>query len=179
LTCRHRARDDPDVTGSLTWHGAAAALAAVTVLSACGGAPRPAPSLAQADSQYAANAAGLIDQFHQDVVVSSGPADSLASARSALRDNSNLFAMLVVYSDFGSCLDMVRNVGVAGLRFGRVEATLSSACRYLEHAAKLFSAAATNSDAHALLAASRTTLKAGPLLYLARVELTAASEPVR
>jgi hypothetical protein len=146
----------------------------VASLTACGGAPASsgAPS---SDRQYSANVAELIDQLHQDLVVSGDQASGLDAARKALHDSSRLYAMLVVYGDFGSCGRMLRNVGVAGAKFGRVDATLGSACGYLERAATLFTAAATRSDARALLAASRTTLKASPLLYRAKAELLAAS----
>jgi hypothetical protein len=140
-------------------------------LAACGGGGSSAASA----RQYTANAAGLIDQLHEDLVVGSQQAAGLDAARRALHSNSDLYALLMAYDDFGSCRTMVRNVGAAGRRFARVEAALTSACRYLERASDLFTAATTRSDPVALVAASRTTLRASPLLFRAKAELVAAT----
>jgi hypothetical protein len=151
--------------------GASAWVAACT---ACGAGSAPYAGT-QAERQFTANTAGLIDQLHQDLVVSSTVGSSLGAARSALRDHADRYAMLIAYTDFGSCRSMVRNAGGPNRRFDRVEAALESACSYLEQAANLFTLATTRSDAGALVSASRTTLKASPLLYRAKVELVAAS----
>jgi len=147
-----------------------AALAACALFTGRGGSP---PARVSPAHEFAANAADLISQLHDDVTVSGATAVSLTSAQRALDDSSDLYVMLVAYNDFGSCSAMVRNAGTADARFGRVEASLGSACGFLERAARLFADAATRSDARALVRAARTTLQASPLLYRAQVELDA------
>jgi hypothetical protein len=143
-------------------------------LAACGGHSARTGTAAVTAPPFPANAAGLIAQLHADLVVGSQQVAGLRSARQALHNESDLMALLIAYDDFGSCSAMVRNAGTAGTRFARVVTTLTSACRYLERASQLFGTAASRSDAGALLAASRTTLLASPLLFRATAELVAA-----
>jgi hypothetical protein len=151
---------------------AAAALTAGAVLAGCGSG---GGSTDVSDRQYSANAAGLIDQLHGDLVTSSAAVGDIGDARRVLGRPSDLYSLLMAYGDFGGCRTMLRNAGEAGSRFGRVETTLESACRYLERGSRLFQTAATRSDAAALLAAARTSLLATPLLIRAKAELAAAS----
>ena len=154
-------------------HRAAAGFAtagALFVLAACGGAHAPS-SQAVAERQWIANAAELIDQLRGDVQLSANGGDSVAAARAALRNESDLYALLIAYSDFGGCHKMLANVGMVTGGLGRADSLVSGACNYLEQAAKLFVRAATNSDPHALLGASRAALKASPLLIRAKFEL--------
>jgi hypothetical protein len=149
---------------------AAAGLAATALLAACGGTPERTVSI----REYTANSADLIDQLHGDLVATAQVGD-LGDARRALARTSDLMPLLMAYDDFAGCQEMVRNNGSAGPRFGPMVATLQSACRFLERGSQLFETAATRSDAVALLAASRTTLQATPLLFRAKAELVAAS----
>jgi hypothetical protein len=155
---------------------AVAGLAAGSLLlavAACGGSgAQPGTS---AERQFAANAAGLIGQLHDDLAVSEAEASSLASARRTLQNSSDLLATFVAFIDFGSCGQMVKNAGTPTGRLRRVQATLRSACRLLERASPLFTTAEVHSDARALLAATRIIVQASPLLYRAQVELDAAS----
>jgi hypothetical protein len=162
---RRTARVASAATAALT------AGAAVALLAGCGGR---APTDAN-DRQYSANAAGLIEQLHGDLVTSSAEVGDLGDAQRVLRRPSDLYSMLMAYGDFGGCRTMLRNVGHAGTRFGRVQTTLASACRYLERGSRLFQTAATRSDAAALLAAARTSLLASPLLIRAQAELADAT----
>ena len=148
-----------------------AAVAAV-VCTACGGGSAQAPR--SAASEWTANTAGVIDQLRADTVAASD-GDSISSARAALRDESRLYGLLVAYSDFGGCRHMVGAVGDAPLGFRVVAATLARACTSLQHAAALFTRAASRSDAAALFAASRAVAVAAPLLERAELELRSAS----
>jgi hypothetical protein len=148
------------------------AAAVAAILAACGATTSQTPR--SAASEWTANAAGVIDQLRADAVASSD-ADSIASARTALHDDSRLYGLLVVYSDFGGCRHMVGAVGRPPLGFGGVEATLARACESLQRAADLFTRAASTSDPPALLAASRAVLAAAPLLERAELELQRAS----
>ena len=146
--------------------------ALVVSLAACGGPAAPAQR--SGASEWAANAGGVIQQLRADTVVTSD-ADSIASARAALRDESRLYALLVAYSDFGGCRHMVGAVGDAPAGFLAVEVTLGRACSSLQRASVLFTRAASASAASALLAASRAVLVAAPLLERAQLELARAS----
>jgi hypothetical protein len=142
------------------------------VLAACGTTTPQTPR--SAASEWAANASGVIAQLRADAVAASD-ADSLASARAALHDESRLYGLLVVYTDFGGCRHMVGAVGRAPLGFGGVELTLARACTSLQRAADLFTHAASTSSAPALLAASRAVLVGAPLLDRAELDLERAS----
>lgn len=124
--------------------------------------------------QFAANAASLIGQLHDDLASTEDAGRSVASARRVLGNQQELLMSIVAFADFGSCRQMVQNAGTPTGRLKRVEATLRSACGVLERASQLFSNAASHSDPYALLAATATMLKASPLLYRAQVELAAA-----
>jgi hypothetical protein len=146
--------------------------ALVVSLAACGGPPTPAQR--SGVSEWAANAVGVIQQLRADTVAASD-VDSIASARAALRDESRLYALLVVYSDFGGCRHMVGAVGNPPPGFLAVEATLTRACSSLQRAAALFTRAASMSAPPALLAASRAVRIAAPQLERAALELARAS----
>jgi len=159
-----------------TASAAAAVLAAggmLLVAAGCGGGGPGPEELAQ--RQFAANAAGLIGQLHDDLAVSEAEGSTLATARRTLHNRSDLLATFVAFIDFGSCREMVHNAGTPTGKLRRVQATLRSACRLLEKSSLLFTTAEVHSDPAALLEATRQILKAAPLLYRAEVELNAAS----
>ena len=148
------------------------ATAAAVILAACGGGASRVPR--SAASEWAANAAGVIDQLRADTVAASD-ADNISSARAALLDESRLYGLLVAYSDFGGCRHMVSTVGEPPPGFRPVDVTLSRACASLQRAAALFTRAASRSDPPALVAASRAVHAAAPLLVRAELELRSAS----
>ena len=150
----------------------AALLAAgwVGLLAACGGTSAPAGSQ-QGDRQWVANAGGVIDELERDVLLAGSGGSSYAAAAAALRDESNLYTVLVAYSDFGGCDHMVSAAGVPTARYANVERTLTATCVLLQRAAALFTRAASTHDAGALVAATRTMLEASPLLVRAKAEL--------
>jgi hypothetical protein len=113
----------------------------------------------------------VIDQLERDVVLAGSGGSTLPTARQALQHPSNLYTILVAYTDFGGCNHMVSAAGAAAVRFVRVERSLAAACTLLQRAAVLFTRAATRHDARALLTATRTTLRASPLLIRAKTEL--------
>jgi len=127
----------------------------------------------QADREWVDNTAGVIDQLQRDLVLGSGGGESLAAARNALR--SGLYTLLVAYTDFGGCRHMVAAAGATPERFAAVTRTLRVACLRLERAAGLFTRAASDDDAPALVEAERLASSAAPLLVRAREELQAAA----
>jgi hypothetical protein len=116
--------------------GAVVVVLAVAVFAAGCGAKAPPPI----DREWTANARGVVAQLREDVVAVSGY-DRLAAARAGLRDESQLYGLLVAYTDFGGCRHMVAAVGVAPRRLAGVARSLRAACLHLQRAARLFTRA--------------------------------------
>jgi hypothetical protein len=149
-------------------------VAAACLLASAGcGARAHQGGARQADREWVDNTSGVIDQLQRDLVLGSAAGDSLAAARKALR--SGLYTLLVAYTDFGGCRHMVASAGVAPERFAKVTRPLHVACSRLERAAALFTRAASDDDAPALVEAERLATSAAPLLVRAREELQAAA----
>jgi len=145
---------------------------AALLLAGCGGS-RTAP---HSERQWIDNASRLIDYLDQNVELSASGGANLRTARHALHDDSDLYAMVVAYSVFGGCDEALGNIGAPSGRVRGVEKTLSAACGRFERAASLFTRAMKGSNAGALLAATRIALHASPILYRARAELDAIRE---
>jgi hypothetical protein len=145
------------------------AAACIAALTACGG--RSTLPLAGAEHEWIANTGGVIDELERDVLLAGSGGDTIRAARQALDDQSNLYTILVAYTDFGGCNHMVSAAGTPAERFARVERILTTACTLLQRAAVLFTRAVTRHEPSALLAATRTTLRASPLLTHAKIEL--------
>jgi hypothetical protein len=134
------------------------AVLAVALLAGCGGSGTP-PTAAE----WTANAHGVIAQLRGDIVEISG-ADRAAQARGALRDDSELYGLLVSFSDIGGCDHMRAALGTAPP--GRVAVTghLAKACAHLRRAATLFTEAVARKSAALLAAAARSALAGLPEL---------------
>ena len=115
----------------------------------------------------------MIDQLERDLQLESSGGDTIAAARETLR--GSLYTVLVAYTDFGGCRHMVAAAGATPERFAAVTRTLRVACLRLERAAGLFTRAASDDDAPALVEAARLASSAAPLLVRAREELQAAA----
>jgi hypothetical protein len=167
--------DDRRVQRSLAGSGSAAgaALVAAAMLAGCG-TSAAAPASRGAEREWVANASGVLDQLSEDLDAASGGGATVSSARRALHDESTLYGLLLSYTDFGGCNTMVADVGRPAAQFRPVERTLRLACVRLQRAATLFTRAASHTDPHALLAASRQAARASPLLYRATLQLAAA-----
>ena len=153
----------------------AAALAAAG-FAGCGGsaAEQGHVSATGSDQEWVDNAAGVIDQLTGDVAAAQPPVPGLAAARRSLRDLSELYGLLVAYTDLGGCSKMVRGTGEAPARFAGVLFRLERACPGFQRGAALFTRAASRHDARALVAAWREVEAAQPLLYRATLALAAA-----
>jgi hypothetical protein len=138
----------------------------------CGGRARRLWSAGPAE--WVQNANGVIDQLNADVSSAALAGTGLAGARRSLRDLSDLYALLVAYTDFGGCSRMVSGIGEAPPRYARVVPRLEHACSGFEDAAALFTRAASAHDARALLAASKEVKAAASLLYRATLAFAAA-----
>jgi hypothetical protein len=162
----------PRFAGVAIAAGAALALAGLT---GCGGPSEPAHvGGASADREWVDNASGVLDQLSGDVSAALPARPGLAGARRSLGDLSELYGLLVAYTDFGGCNVMVSGMGRAPPRFVGVVRRLEPACVRFEHAAALFTRAASGHDARALLAAAREVRSGQALLYRAILAFAAA-----
>jgi hypothetical protein len=147
--------------------------AAAAVLAGCGGGSSASEAQSPGERMWIDNASVLIDQLDDGVLASDDGGTDMATARAALANQSDLVVLLMANMAFGDCAESVRNVGVPTMRLRHVATTLSSACRILERASTIFTRATAGSDPRALLAASRLSLRASPLLQEAKTELAA------
>lgn len=152
---------------------AVALAAACTVLAGCGGATRPPDSRAT-ERLWAANARGVISILQRDLDLSTTGGATVAAARHSLHNTSTLYTILVAYTDFGGCDHMVASTGPPPTRFAKTDRALLAACAPFERAAGLFDRATSSTNAHTLLAATRTALKGSPPLEQAKLDLQAA-----
>ena len=146
-----------------------AAVVAVAVLAAGCGAHAEAPTV-QSNREWVANVHGVLDQLRGDVVAVSG-FDTLATARQGLRDDSQLYGLLVAYTDFGGCLHMAAAVGVEPPGRTRVVRLLHRACAHLRRADSLFTRAVAHTAPRLLVGATREAVAAVPALDAADLEL--------
>src|SRR2546423_3122930 len=116
-----------------------AAVVAAAALAAGCGAHTEAPAV-QSNREWIANVRGVVDQLRGDIVAVSG-FDRVAAARKGLRDESQLYGLLVAYTDFGGCLHMAAAVGVEPPGRARVVQRLHPACVHLPRADPLFTRA--------------------------------------
>ena len=150
-------------------HETAVVLAvAAFVAVGCGTAAPP-----QTDREWIANARGVVQQLHGDVVAVSGY-DRVASAGAGLRDESQLYGLLVAYTDFGGCRHMVAAVGVEPPSLSRVVRSLQRACLHLQRADGLFTRAVAHRAPGLLARATNEALAAVPSLDAAALELASA-----
>jgi hypothetical protein len=122
------------------------------------------------DPEWIANARGVVEQLRGDVVAVSGY-DRLGTARAGLNDESQLYGLLVAYTDLGGCRHMVAAVGVEPPRLARAGRLLRRACRHLDRADALFARAVARRAPRLLTNATREAIAAVPSLDAAALEL--------
>jgi hypothetical protein len=116
----------------------------------------------------------VVEQLRGDVVAVSGY-DRLGTARAGLHDESQLYGLLVAYTDLGGCRHMVAAVGVEPSRLARAARLLRRACRHLDRADALFAKAVARSAPRLLANATREAIAAVPSLDAAALELARAA----
>jgi hypothetical protein len=141
------------------------AVLVVAVLAGCG-AQAPPPT----DREWIANARGVVEQLRGDVVAVSGY-DRIDAARAGLRDQSQLYGLLVSYTDFGGCRHMVAAVGIEPNGLAPAVAHLQRACVRLQDADRLFTRAVEHDAPRLLSRATQQALAAVPSLDAAALEL--------
>jgi hypothetical protein len=142
-----------------------AAALVVFALVACG-----SPAASPRDREWVANARGVADQLRVDVVAVSG-LDRPRAARRALHDDSQLYGLLVSYTDFGGCRHMVAALGAEPERYRAAQSLLERACRDLETADALFMRAVVREDPALLVRATSAAVRALSPLDSARLAL--------
>jgi hypothetical protein len=143
----------------------AAVVVAAAVLAGCGAQATP-----PTDREWIANARGVVEQLRRDIVAVAGY-DRIAAARAGLRDQSQLYTLLVSYTDFGGCRHMAAAVGVEPSGLARAVELLRRACLRLQDADRLFTRAAAHDAPRLLVRATRQALAAVPLLDAAALQL--------
>jgi hypothetical protein len=143
-----------------------AAAVVVAVVAGCGAQPPPPPT----DHEWIANARGVVDQLRRDIVAVSGY-DRVGAARAGLRDQSQLYGLLVSYTDFGGCRHMVAAVGVEPDGLAPAVVHLQRACVRLLEADRLFTRAVAGDAPRLLSRATRQALAAVPSLDAAALAL--------
>jgi hypothetical protein len=144
-----------------------AAVVAVAALGAGCGAGAPPPT----DREWLANARGVVEQLRADVVAVSSY-DRVGLARVGLRNDSQLYGLLVAYTDFGGCRHMVTAVGATPPGHAPAVRSLRGACLHLQRADTLFTRAVARGDPSLLTAATLQALAAVPPLDTAALQLT-------
>ncbi|MCW2965368.1 MAG: hypothetical protein JWO17_2620 [Actinomycetia bacterium] len=122
------------------------------------------------DRVWVANARGVVDQLRGDVVTVAAY-DRLGTARQGLRDDSQLYGLLVPYTDFGGCRHMVTAVGVEPPGRAQAVRLLHRACLHLQRADELFTRAVAHRAARLLVDATQEAIGAVPSLEAAALEL--------
>ena len=142
-----------------------AALTVSLVLAACGEAAKQ-----RTPAEWEANAGGVAGQLRDDVIQISA-VDRVPAARRALHDDSQLYAMLVAFSDVAGCDHMVAALGTAPPRRRPAVTQLDVACAHLQRASQLFTRAVARSRPGDLAEAAREALAALPPLDRAALAL--------
>jgi hypothetical protein len=152
-----------------------AVLAAVVVAAGCGRSAEPSPSSSPKAllREWKANVAVVIQQLRSDVDVTQVAGTTSASAHAALRNESDVYALLVAYTDLGGCHRMVVAAGTSTPATERVDRLLASACGHAERASSYFTRAVRTGSGGALLAGAREARRSLPALVRAAAALDA------
>jgi hypothetical protein len=143
---------------------------AAVVFAGCGEVRTPPPAPVTAP-QWRSNAAVIVQQLQAEIAATQIAGGTPAAARVALRSESSLYGLLVSYSDFAGCREMVAGAGLVPRSAESAARTLIAACGHLEQASALFTAAVKTNDGEQLLAAGREAGRALPLLVDATLQL--------
>ena len=145
-------------------------LAVLAVAAGCGAAHAPATKPRPAADEWVANARGVVRQLRGDVIDVAG-FDRLPAARAGLADDSQLYGLLVAYTDFGGCRHMAAAAGVEPPGLTRVVELLARACAHLRRAERLFTRAVAHREPRLLVGATRAAVAAVPELDAADLAL--------
>lgn len=142
---------------------------AALALVGCGDARAPRDHVS--GREWRSNTSIVVHQLQADIAETQITGGTPAAARASLRDDSSLYGLLVSYSDFAGCREMVASTGPTPPGASRIVRSLVEGCRHLERASTLFTAAVRNDDGASLLAARREAGRALPRLVDAAARL--------
>jgi hypothetical protein len=148
-----------------------AVLAAVLALTACGGTAEKSAPPAVPLREWTANVGIVIHQLRSDIAATQVAGVTPATARAALRNESDVYALLVAYTDLAGCHSMVVAAGASTPATRHVDRLLASACVHGERASTLFTRAIRSRSGLALLAGAREARRALPALIRAAAAL--------
>jgi hypothetical protein len=126
---------------------------AALALAGCGDAR--APQARVSGREWRSNTSIVVRQLQADIAATQITGGTPAAARASLRDDSSLYGLLVSYSDFAGCSEMVASAGPTPPAAEHIVHSLVAGCRHLERASTLFTAAVKTDDGASLLAARR------------------------
>ncbi|HKU58701.1 MAG TPA: hypothetical protein VJP39_03765 [Gaiellaceae bacterium] len=112
---------------------------------------------------WRANAQQVVAQLRQDVASAEIVGSTEGAARAQLANESDLFGLLLAYTDLSGCRTMMQSTGAPP----KEERLLMEPCASLQKASALFVRANTMDDPAALVAATREAAHASPLLVRA------------
>jgi hypothetical protein len=144
-------------------------IVAALVAAGCG-TPPSAPRTESSAREWVDNARGVVQQLRNDILTVSG-FDDVASARRGLDDESQLYGLLVAYTDFGGCRHMAAAVGVEPPGQAHVVQLLRRACARLQRADALFTRAVARKEPRLLVGATLQAVAAVPVLDAATLAL--------
>src|SRR5262245_44834749 len=105
--------------------------AALVLLAGCGSASTTRPAQAgpvAGERQWVDNAQRFLEGLVLDVQLSAYGGSNLASARRALRDQSDLYSLLVAYIAFDRCTRTLVDLGAPVVRLRPVADRIGAAC---------------------------------------------------
>jgi hypothetical protein len=137
----------------------------VVALVGCGSHASSTP-----EREWRANAQGVVQQLRRDVV-SVADLDRAPAARTALQDDSQLYGLLVSYTDFGGCAHMVAALGAEPPRLAAVQHQLAAACARLRVADRYFTRAIARNDPRLLVRATGAAVRSLAPLERAQIAL--------
>lgn len=143
---------------------------AVVFLALTGCGSRASPP---ADREWRANARGVAQQLQGDVVAIAG-LDRVIAARRALHDDSQLYGLLISYTDFGGCAHMVAALGAEPRRLEPARRQLALACARLRVAETFFTHAVARNDPQLLVRATDAAQRSLAPLQRAQIVLASA-----
>jgi hypothetical protein len=142
------------------------ACSAVVCVSGCGAARVP-PVATPPTATWRSNARQVVEQLRVDIATAAVAGSTRADAERALRSTSDLYALLVAYSDLDGCHAMVNATAAPD----RVIGAFQPLCVRLQRAAALFARATQRSEPAALVEATRETRVAQPQLVRVMLEI--------
>ena len=135
------------------------------VCAACGSGQATTAKTTSATREWRANARGALIQLKQDVDATGVGGTTRRDAARALANTSDLFGLLIAYSDLGGCRAMIAATAAPP----PIAAQIARPCAHLQRAAALFTRATVHTDAGALVRAGREARRAEPELVHALV----------